>query len=340
MTRALRERFDIVAEYMEIEGDEMLNKYLSKDNIKADYIIFMVCFKPIKSYNYNIPAVYWHDSTWHTYLHGYENRDNFSNFKLKNRELYLYDKMAAAKFDLLVYSSNYVAEACVRDYKVNSEKVKVIPFGANIFAPPPINALIKFLSERMNSDTLNLLFLGCDWERKGLGSAVQLAANLNSMGIKTILNVVGCELTHETYNFPYVIKWGFLNKADSDQLGVLLKIFQKSHFIVHPALSEPFGIALCEANAYGIPIIGTDVEGLKTIVKHGKNGYLFSRESFVEDASSLVKGIFLDMAKNYIPLFDNSLLEYNSRLNWASSTKKLEEELMKMTMERTFPALS
>ncbi|BDU20400.1 glycosyltransferase family 4 protein [Dyella sp. GSA-30] len=326
MYKALRMEFEVVFEGWGLTGDE-LNEKLSGSNVEADYILCASGSGVIPKYNYHIPIVFWHDSTWHTYQHAYIDEARFSNFKLEDREHYLWDMAVLSKCDILVYSSDYVADACVKDYGVDRSKVKVIPFGANIFEPPSADNLEKILSERISSDTLKLMFLGMDFWRKGALSAIRLTEKLNSMGIKSILNVVGCKVESDYEGVPNVINWGRLNKNDERDLDILLGIFRDSHFLVHPAVSEPFGIALCEANSYGMPVIGTDVEGLKTIVKHGENGYLFSREDYVEKTSGLIRSIYDDFSKNYTTLFYNSLSEFNSRLNWTSSAKRLKEVL-------------
>ncbi|MCH8877300.1 MAG: glycosyltransferase [Chloroflexi bacterium] len=43
---------------------------------------------------------------------------------------------------------------------------------------------------------------------------------------------------------------------------------------VMPSLSEAFGIAAAEASACGIPVVASDVGGLREVVLHGKTGYL------------------------------------------------------------------
>ncbi|GLQ50821.1 CDP-glycerol glycerophosphotransferase family protein [Dyella flava] len=37
---------------------------------------------------------------------------------------------------------------------------------------------------------------------------------------------------------------------------------------------ESFGYVLAEANGLGVPVVGTDVDGIRDIIRHGQNGYL------------------------------------------------------------------
>ena len=348
MNKALRKEFDVIAEYSPKTVDELtidssskdinydlppigerLSKLLASDDIKPDYIVCVGVNLITSTYNGTIPLVAWHDSTWHTYLRGYVTKNSFSNFKSKCRNLYLFDKAVVNRCDLLIYPSKYIAKACIKNYGVSPKKIKIIPFGANLIQVPSAEILAKYLSDRLSSEGLNLMFLGAEWERKGLHIAVKLTNKLNEIGIKTMLNVVGCEPPAGVCDFPYVKKWGYLKKSDESHLNTLKEIFQRTHFLIHPARSEPFGIALCEANAYGIPVIGTNVEGLKTIIRNGKNGFRFNEDIFVDKAIKTIGNIHADFNRKYTSLFESSLREYNERLNWSSNVTKLKEHLIK-----------
>jgi glycosyltransferase involved in cell wall biosynthesis len=54
----------------------------------------------------------------------------------------------------------------------------------------------------------------------------------------------------------------------------LPRIVPSLDFIVHPALAEGLGVALVQAAAAGVPIIGTQAGGIPEIVRHEENGLL------------------------------------------------------------------
>lgn len=351
MNQAIRETFEEVVEYDMFEADNLLRD-VQKDGLelvmrpmmdglvsflkeKAGRHRFVICqggtsCAPL--YNHTIPLVIWHDSTWHTFLGAYLNEIRFGQFRTELNELYRWDKGALERAALVVFSSHYIAEACIRDYGIPGSKVRVIPFGANIANPPFLSLPRQIIDQRKASRIIELTFFGLEWKRKGLMDAFLLTTSLNNMGIAAKLNVIGGHpTTPEFLNSPFVRIHGVLRKSDKNEQALLDAILRRTHFLVHPAISEPFGIALCEANAYGIPILGTDVGGLRTIVVEGKNGYLFQRDQMVAKATVLLGHIFDDFERRYVPLAHASFAEYTQRLNWKSAAGQLKRYLTELS---------
>ncbi|HEV2478891.1 MAG TPA: glycosyltransferase family 4 protein [Puia sp.] len=347
MTRALREHFDVVAEYRSFEPytlfEEVLRKglrpvlgpigrkfsdYLQSNNIQADFVICLGGNSSIPFYDHPTPIVFWHDSTWHTFLQSYQAPEYFREFRTAAKNLYLWDKAVLEKAHLLAYSSQFIADACIKDYKTPGKKINVIPFGANLQHPPSPAVLKEALERRLASPSIQLTFLGKDWKRKGLDLAYMLTKDLNQQGIPIWLNTIGCVPDFpELYDSPFVTNFGLLDKSVKEDMSTLEHVFRDTHFLVHPASAEPFGIALCEANAYGIPVIGTAVEGLGTIVRDGVNGFLYDRNTWLAAAQELLKRLAADLDNTYPPLFNGSLEAYRSRLNWQTNVLRLKDFL-------------
>lgn len=347
MTKAIREEFEEVLDYSVYESIDDVRKVISSgissglrpfgnkltnfikdNNIKADFVLCQGGNTSVPYYNRSIPIAYWHDSTWQTFLQGYRSRKAFEQFKNDYGNLYNWDKKAFERSDLLIFSSDYVAEACIKYYKVHPQKVKVISFGANLDDIPSQQLLEKSLQNRLENDGLNFTFIGKDWKRKGLTYAYSLVKKLNENQIKAHLNIVGCEPDLKDINqFSFVKNYGFLDKANKEHNQVLKDILLNTHFLLHPTISEPFGIVLCEANAYGIPVLGTSTEGLKSIIRNGENGFLFKRTKFLKDAIEQLILLNVDFDKSYKSLFKQSLAAYEQRLNWQTNVRILKKTL-------------
>jgi len=284
----------------------------------------------IPLYKHDIPITFWHDSTWLTLSQSYKSKKAFSTFKTNYKNFYLWDKAVLERSDLIIFSSEFIAEACREYYNIQQNKIKVVPFGANLSAPPNQKTLTESINSKVCNETLNLTFIGKDWKRKGLAAAFNLTKKLNYMGINTTLNVVGCEpQLPDLINSPYVIIGGFLNKKNTDHLKKFESILLNTHFLVHPALSEPFGIVLCEANAFGVPVLGTSIEGLKTIIKNGENGFLFKKNRFINNAADKLFDLWTNFDREYHSLSNSTLSTYHESLTWTTNVKVVRSILEK-----------
>jgi len=69
-------------------------------------------------------------------------------------------------------------------------------------------------------------------------------------------------------------------------------LYQEVDICIIPSLwEEPFGIVALESLAMGIPVIASNVGGLKTIINQGKNGFLIdpgNTDQFIEHISTLI----------------------------------------------------
>ncbi|MDN5286019.1 MAG: glycosyl transferase group 1 [Mucilaginibacter sp.] len=347
MKKAIEEEFEEVVGFSIIESIEdvktvinsgvsaglkpfgkKLTDFIRDNQIKSDFVLCQGGNTAVPYYKHATPIAYWHDSSWQTFLQGYKGQKSFEEFRFDYPNLYAWDKKAFDRADLLLFSSDYVAEACVKYYGIPAPKIRVIPFGANLQYWPDNDLMKRILQNRLKSSSLNFTFIGKDWKRKGLDNAFLLVKKLNWAGIASHLSIVGCEPEIKGIdNSPFVSHYGFLNKAISKDVKLIEDIMQNTHFLLHPAVSEPFGIVLCEANAYGIPVIGTRTEGLKTIVAEGQNGFLFNRSEFVKKAFDTILQLNINFNKNYTFLFESARAAFNQRLNWSSNVKELKNTL-------------
>ncbi len=287
------------------------------------------------------PIVLWHDSTWFSL----EQMD-FEQFLIEYPLLAELDQLALDKSTLVVCASDWLREQTLACYKISPEKMYVIPFGANLdFTLAEKEA--EYIVER-NPGICTLTFVGIEWIRKGLPLAVDLKNRLNAAGLKTFLNVIGCEirppsfrnrLSHFIHNRSYseleqfsinypkeknINRVGFLDKENPVEYQRYVDILRNSHFLIHPTSFECYGLVLAEANAYGVPALATNRYGPKTIIRNGVNGYLFNLDEFVEHATTLIQELFQDY-DTYQKLAKSSYCEYQERLNWTVGVRKLNE---------------
>ncbi|MBN1571043.1 MAG: glycosyltransferase family 4 protein [Acidobacteria bacterium] len=287
------------------------------------------------------PVVLWHDSTWFSLM-----QMDFDQFKSRHPLLYEWDRLTLDRCDLIAFAADWVKDQVLTFYGVASGKIHVVPFGANI-EPVSQKAADMFIAARDRS-VCRLGFLGMDWVRKGLPLGYQVAAGLNANHLRANLTVMGCDvppvglrrkLGHylgfrsftETERFRIrfasdaaVNKMGFLAKDIPSQKNRICEVMQNTHFLLHPADFECYGIALVEANAFGVPVLATDSYGPKTIVRDGFNGHLFDKSLYVKKASECIQRYMNDI-ESYRSLARSSFAEYSARYSWPVCYGKLKE---------------
>jgi glycosyltransferase involved in cell wall biosynthesis len=297
----------------------------------------------------NKTVILWHDSTWFSLM-----QMNFEEFKSQYPLLYEWDRITLERCDLLAFAADWVRDQVIAHYHVVPRKVHVLPFGPNM-EPVSQQAVADSIASRKNT-TCHLAFLGVDWLRKGLPLAhgVMTRLNKNENGVRAELSVIGCDIPTiglkrqvkhymryrpfkgvERFQMQYsndtaVKKIGFLSKDVSSQYHLFREIIQNTHFLLHPASFECFGIALVEANAFGVPVLATDNSGPRTIIRDGLNGHLFQQNEYVDCASDLITHYMNDF-NSYKSLALSSFREYRDRLNWSTSYRKLKELLIGTT---------
>ena len=104
-----------------------------------------------------------------------------------------------------------------------------------------------------------------------------------------------------------------LGHVSSNRIG---KIYNMADVVVvpsitHKGLEEPLGITALEAMATGIPVIASEIGGLKEIIKNGYNGILIPEKDYI----AIAKAIFTlkestELRKKVVETGLNDIMEY------------------------------
>jgi 1,4-alpha-glucan branching enzyme len=156
------------------------------------------------------------------------------------------------------------------------EKIEHIPTGVatDLYKPSNPSILSKYGVE---SNEKVVLFVGRLVENKGVHILLRAfyGVQKNVDAVKLVI-VGGGELENNLRSVANRLgierKTLFLGRFPQDKMPY---IYSGAYVFALPTLySEPFGIAATEALATGIPVIASNVGGLKEIVVHGEVGYL------------------------------------------------------------------
>jgi len=239
--------------------------------------------------------------------------DSFRNLWQSSLEEFATIELRALhKFYKIAYPTSWVAQSTIHDLHIPSEKIFIAPFGANIVENeiPGFEQVVR----TKKSDTCTLLFLGVDWERKGGAIAFNTLECLRSMNIPAELLICGC-MPPSGFTHPHMKVIPFLDKRNKDDRYTIYSLLQSSSFLLLPTRAEAYGIVFCEASAFGLPSITSNVGGVSGVVIEEKNGHCLPYQSDGYDYAMVIREIWED-EQRYCTLSQSSREQYEKRLNW------------------------
>lgn len=163
-------------------------------------------------------------------------------------------ELLANKVQAVLPNSPLIASQLTRLYPSVADKV---------LAPAYPGVAPHFSSIKCRSNGVTVGFLGREWKRKGLDIACQVLLGLRELLPNVHFVVAGCDpddIAHLFAEWPqdsYTLA-GWVSEPE-EFLGVI-------DVLLHPARSEPFGMAIAEANAANIPVLVSEHCGVAALV--------------------------------------------------------------------------
>lgn len=123
------------------------------------------------------------------------------------------------------------------------------------------------------NQVVELLFVGQDFKRKGLGPLINALARVKKAGFVCRLNVIGRER-------PGAWQRLAANLGVADQIcfkaptRAIEAAYRNADFFVFPTLYDPFANVCLEALACGCPVLTTTTNGASEIISEGIDGYV------------------------------------------------------------------
>lgn len=270
----------------------------------------------------SIPICYLSDTSFHQLINYYDTFSNFSSFSI--RESKFIESRAVRKSMVQVYSSAWAAEFSINNFSLDPKRVHIIPFGANMdFIPEKKN-----LSKIYNGE-IKLLFTAKQWVRKGGDIVLKAFEILRSQGCNVSLTILGCTPPLNISD-PKIEVIPFLNKNNQKEQEKFLDILYKTHILFLPTRADCTPIVLCEANAFGIPVITTATGGITSIIENGKNGFALPVDALPLDYAKQIKEL-LDNPAKLTNMSLQSRQKYDKELNWDHWALKMKEIFLEMT---------
>jgi glycosyltransferase involved in cell wall biosynthesis len=211
--------------------------------------------------------------------------------------------------DGITYSSQWAANSAVQDYGAPENKIRIIPYGANLDDVPSADAVFRKCDKR----PWKFVFIGMFWHRKGGDITIKAFEALRKRGVNAELTIIGSEPPEAINGLPIQVI-PFLDKHKGADRERLNKILLSSHVMFFPTRADCSPMVLCEAAAYGIPVVGADVGGISTIVTE-QTGRLMPSSSTPEEYAAAVFDMIGDVDR-YREFSRSARQRYEDLLNW------------------------
>lgn len=264
------------------------------------------------------PVFSWHDASWYT-LVGLP----LPRFRREHPELLAWDQQTLMRLTRYFLASDWARDYTARAYPEFKHKLDTLPFGPNLPVWPTLKALRPIWQQRLQRPQCRLLFIGKEWERKGLLRALELVRLLQAQRLPVQLDIVGC--TPELDLPPDVVVHGFLPKHTPAGWAAFSSLLARADFLVHPARRECYGCVLVEANAFGVPVLATAIEGMPTVLREGQNGFLASIKDFAPVMAARVQQL-KQAPEAYLHCAEQSVVRARS-LAWEQGARRISQHL-------------
>ena len=236
-----------------------------------------------------------------------------------------------AAADVLIASTDdeWGSLACL--YKAPHDRLKTVYPGVDhtLFSPRDRAAARRRLG--LSQDAALLLTVGRIQPLKGLGLAIEALAQLGPVVDRPLeLVVVGGASGPSGEREVGRLRAAAAAAGIEDQVSFRGPIphsatpdhYRAADAVLVCSFSESFGLSALEAQACGIPVVGTDVGGLSHVVQDGRSGFL----TVDRDASIFaghIKNLLADedMARS----FSRAALESARRFTWERTARELNE---------------
>jgi len=288
------------------------------EHAKVDAVIAPL-INPIAYLDCKQPIILWTDALYASLLGFYPGFSSHSASSIEQGNIITKECLARCK--LAIFSSDWAARTALEIYGASKDKIKVVPFGANIQCNYTVDDIRTLLKSR-SRDTLKLLFIGKHWNRKGGDIVFKVTKALHAAGQPVELNFVGCHPPKEVEIPSYIKCHGFISKRTPEGVEKMIRLLHESHFLFVPSRAECLGIVFAEANAFGLPCLTSYVGGISTIVKDNINGMTFSLDASTLTYCEYIMKLMQNYAE-YEKLALSAFHEYKTKLNWQTATRSV-----------------
>ena len=208
------------------------------------------------------------------------------------------------KATLIVTPSDYLKRLLSQKFKIEMNKIFVSPSGG-------VNMKI-FKKNNISKDNqiFTIGYVSRIDEGKGWDVLLKASKQLLNNGIKKFqVKIIGSGI-QEKQLFEMIDRLGLREKVEFigpiQQIELVNYYNQMDLFVFPTRLKESLGLVGLEAMACGLPVIGSNIGGLKSYIRNGLNGELFESNDYKQLSQKIEYFMQLDETK-YKLYSDNAI---------------------------------
>jgi len=233
----------------------------------------------------------------------------------------------------IIVNSRHMREELKGLFNVPEDKIDIIPNGTDPehfdfpFDPRPLRNSFAYEHQKI------VLYVGRLVNEKGVQVLLDSVPMVLQHFPGTQFLIVGTgyfmdDLKQKAaaLNIHHNVK--FLGYVGDDEL---LQLYKIADVVTIPSLYEPFGIVALEGMAANVPVVASDVGGLRDFVKHMETGVT----TYTGNAQSLAWGLLLVLRDQEVAdrLAKNAFAKVQSVYNWKSISAKTRDVYLQVITE-------
>jgi alpha-maltose-1-phosphate synthase len=302
--------------YYSSEVEKSLGIFMAKEimknikNKKIDFIFSANSFA-VSELKVDIPIVISHDQTFVERMDyfPYEARPPADCFVNKAIEQ---ERKAFERASICAYPSRRSMESLKKHYDLSDDQLALVPWGANLPSCPERAEVMDAIEKRCPKQ-ISLAFVGVDWERKGGPVVAQTIDILRERGHDVKFVALGTNpVDVPIEEVAYV---DHLNKYSSNGSYLYAELLLPCDFLFVPSRVEAFGHVFCEAAAFGVPSIATNVGGIPTVIDDHVTGRTLPLDADAQAYADVIEELHCDR-EAYTSMAKSARRKFESELNW------------------------
>ncbi|CAN5437083.1 hypothetical protein BH10PSE12_BH10PSE12_32690 [soil metagenome] len=297
-----------------------IERELAKDPPDLVYVVEpMACSELVT----DIPVAMSHDQTFIERLNyfPFEKRPPCAAYV---GQALLQEGRAFRNIALAAYPSHRSVAMIQAAYGLSPDHAVVIPWGGNLPLSPNADEA-RAMIERRPFGPFTLTFIGVDWRRKGGIYVLEAHRLLRARGLDVRLNIIGVAPPEPIDSSVTIVP--FIDKSNPDDDRRFWGIMEQTHLLFVPSRVEAFGHVFCEAAAFAVPSIASDIGGIPTIIEDGVNGRLLSVDASGQDFADAIYEILSDR-EGYARMARASRERHDDSLNWDAFCQTIIRRLL------------